>query len=242
MQIINKKIMYRTLISLFAVFFAAATLSADEVSEIRAMTKEKVDLVIQTLKDTSLSKKEKKEGILKTIDGLFDFNLMARLSLGKENWKPLSKSKRKEFSKLFVERLKQSYLDKLDLYTDEEVVVGEAKQTKKNRVEVLTFLVSKDDKKEMTYKLYKSKKKGWLVYDVDVLGVSIVATYRSQFSGILKKGSMEQLLERMRSTGELGHDAKTFLRQNYFKLSQNYFAFNAGLHCSIRLSSTLFGN
>ena len=204
MQIINKKKMYRTLISLFAVFFAAATLSADEVSEIQAMTKEKVDLVIQTLKDTSLSKKEKKEGILKTIDGLFDFNLMARLSLGKENWKPLSKSKRKEFSKLFVERLKQSYLDKLDLYTDEEVVVGEAKQTKKNRVEVLTFLVSKDDKKEMTYKLYKSKKKGWLVYDVDVLGVSIVATYRSQFSGILKKGSMEQLLERMRSTGELG--------------------------------------
>ena len=203
MQIINKKIMYRTLISLFAVFFAAATLSADEVSEIRAMTKEKVYLVIQTLKDTSLSKKEKKEGILKTIDGLFDFNLMARLSLGKENWKPLSKSKRKEFSKLFVERLKQSYLDKLDLYTDEEVVVGEAKQTKKNRVEVLTFLVSKDDKKEMTYKLYKSKKKGWLVYDVVVLGVSIVATYRSQFSGILKKGSMEQLLERMRSTGEL---------------------------------------
>ena len=56
MQIINKRIMYRTLISLFAVFFVAATLSADEVSEIQAMTKEKVDLVIQTLKETSLSK------------------------------------------------------------------------------------------------------------------------------------------------------------------------------------------
>jgi len=52
--------MYRTLISLFAVFFAAATPSANEVSEIQAMTKEKVDLVIQTLKDTSLSKKRKK--------------------------------------------------------------------------------------------------------------------------------------------------------------------------------------
>ena len=204
MQIINKKIMYRTLIALFAVFFAAATLSADEVSEIQAMTKEKVDLVIQTLKDTSLSKKEKKEGILKTIDGLFDFNLMARLSLGKKGWKALSKAKRKEFSMLFVERLKQSYLDKLDLYTDEEVVVGEAKLTKKNRVEVLTYLITKDDKKEMTYKLYKSKKKGWMVYDVDVLGVSIVQTYRSQFSGILKKESMEQLMERMRSSGELG--------------------------------------
>ena len=103
-----------------------------------------------------------------------------------------------------MERLKQSYLDKLDLYTDEEVVVGEAKLTKKNRVEVLTYLITKDDKKEMTYKLYKSKKKRWMVYDVDVLGVSIVQTYRSQFSGILKNESMEQLMERMRSSGELG--------------------------------------
>ena len=53
---------------------------------------------------------------------------------------------------MFVERLKLSYLEKLDLYTDEEVVVDEARKTKKNRVEVLTYLVTKDDKKEMIYK------------------------------------------------------------------------------------------
>ena len=174
MQDVIKTIINGLLISILCFSFGATSLFADEVSEIRAMTKEKVDLVIRTLKDSSLSKEEKKQGILKTIDGLFDFSLMARLSLGKKHWKSLSKSGRKEFSKLFVERLKQSYLDKLDLYTDEEVVVDEAKMTKKNRVEVVTYLVSKDDKKEMTYKLYKTKKKGWMVYDVDVLGVSIV--------------------------------------------------------------------
>jgi len=103
-----------------------------------------------------------------------------------------------------VERLKQSYLDKLDLYTDEEVVVDEAKLIKKKRVEVLTYLVSKDDKMEMTYKLYKTKKNVWMVYDVDVLGVSIVQTYRSQFSGVLKKESLEKLIERLRSSAELG--------------------------------------
>ena len=199
MQDVIKTIINGLLISLLCFSFGATSLFADEVSEIRAMTKEKVDLVIRTLKDSSLSKEEKKQGILKTIDGLFDFSLMARLSLGKKHWKSLSKSGRKEFSKLFVERLKQSYLDKLDLYTDEEV-----KMTKKNRVEVVTYLVSKDDKKEMTYKLYKTKKKGWMVYDVDVLGVSIVQTYRSQFSGILKKESLEQLMERLRSARKLG--------------------------------------
>ena len=194
----------RILIFLLMLFFTSSAPLADEVKEIRAMTKEKVDIVINILKDKSLSKNEKKEGILETIDGLFDFSLMARLSLGKKHWKSLSKEKRKEFSELFVERLKLSYLEKLDLYTDEEVVVDEARKTKKNRVEVLTYLVTKDDKKEMIYKLYKTKKKGWMVYDVDVLGVSIVQTYRSQFSGVLKKETMEQLMERMRSAGELG--------------------------------------
>ena len=194
----------RILIVLLMLFFTSSAPLADEVKEIRAMTKEKVDIVINILKDKSLSKNEKKGGILETIDGLFDFSLMARLSLGKKHWKSLSKSKRKEFSELFVERLKLSYLEKLDLYTDEEVVVDEARKTKKNRVEVLTYLVTKDDKKEMIYKLYKTKKKGWMVYDVDVLGVSIVQTYRSQFSGVLKKETMEQLMERMRSAEELG--------------------------------------
>ena len=201
MQFYPKNITNRSLIFILMLFFASSALFADEISEIRAMTKEKVDVVINILKDKSLSKQEKKEGILKTIDGLFDFSLMARLSLGKKHWKSLRKAKRKEFSELFVERLKLSYLEKLDLYTDEEVVVDEARLTKKNRVEVLTFLVSEDDKKEMIYKLYKTKKKEWMVYDVNILGVSIVQTYRSRFSGILKKESMEQLMERMRSTG-----------------------------------------
>jgi len=191
-------------ISIMFSFLGLNTIFADEVSEIKEMTKEKVDLVIKTLKDSSLSKEAKKESILKTIDGFFDFYRMAKYSLGKKHWKSLSKSGRKEFSKLFVERLKLSYLDKLDLYTDEEVVVDEAKQKKKNRVEVLTHLVSKDNKMEMKYKLIKDKKKGWLVYDVEVLGVSIVKTYRSQFKGYLKKNSMKDLMNRLRSSEDLG--------------------------------------
>ncbi|GIT73908.1 MAG: hypothetical protein Ct9H300mP28_37220 [Pseudomonadota bacterium] len=50
-----------------AIFYLISPL-ADEVKEIRAMTKEKVDIVINILKDKSLSKNEKKEGILETIE------------------------------------------------------------------------------------------------------------------------------------------------------------------------------
>ena len=204
MHIFKKIFISFSIVSLLILIFGQNFIFADEVSEIREMTKEKVDIVINTLRNSNLSKEEKKELILETVDALFDFDRMAKLSLGKKYWKSLSKSGRKEFSRLFVERLKQSYLDKLDLYTDEEVVVDEANQKKKNRVEVLTYLVSKDDKMEMKYKLYKDKKKGWLVYDVEVLGVSIVQTYRSQFSGYLKKKSMDELMNRLRSSEDLG--------------------------------------
>ena len=203
MQVSKNLLINFLFISLFFLLFGAKTIIADEVNEIREMTKKKVEHVISTLKDKSLSKEDKTDAILKTVEGFFDLVRMAKLSLGKKHWKSLSKDGRKEFSKLFVEKLKQSYMDKLDLYTDEEVVVDEAKRKKKNRVEVLTYLMGKDDKMEMKYKLYKSRKKGWMVYDVEVLGVSIVQTYRSQFSGFLKKGCMDDLMNRLRSLEDI---------------------------------------
>jgi len=78
--------------------------------------------------------------------------------------------------------------------------VGEAKKVKK-RIHVTTHLVSKDDKIDMIYKFYKTKKQDWMVYDVEIMGVSIVQTYRSQFAGILKDQSIEDLLKKLRETG-----------------------------------------
>jgi phospholipid transport system substrate-binding protein len=99
----------------------------------------------------------------------------------------------------FVQRLQESYLEKLDLYTDEEVVVDDAKK-EKNRIYVITHLITEDDKMEMVYKFRKTGE-GWLVYDIEILGVSIVQTYRSQFAGFLRDHSSEELLERLKTAG-----------------------------------------
>ena len=182
-------------------FLFVPSVGADEKSEVLRTTKERIDNVIQILKNKEMDKEEKKKRIMAEVDPIFDFTRMARLSLGKKYWRAMNKAQKKEFSALFVQRLKESYLDKLDLYTDEEVLVENAKQVKK-RIHVLTRLVSKTDKKDMVYKFYKSRR-GWKVYDVVILGVSVVQTYRSQFSGLLKKGSIDDLLAQLRSTGGL---------------------------------------
>ena len=48
----------------------------------------------------------------------------------------------------------------------------------------------------------KNKKKEWRVYDVDIEGVSLITTFRSQFSGVLKNSSFEELLEKLKNPTE----------------------------------------
>jgi len=186
------------ILGLFLLFGFVPFGQADEAAEITKMAKEKVNNIITYLRDTSLEKETRNKQIIAEVNTMFDFQLMAQLSLGKQ-WKKTKKRQRKEFVKVFVKRIQQSYLEKLDLYTDEEVIIGDAKQTKKKRAVLTTYLVSKDDKKEMIYKFHKHTKRGWLVYDVDILGVSFIQTYRSQFSGVLKNKSMDELIEDLKN-------------------------------------------
>ena len=186
------------ILGLFLLFGFVPIGQADEAAEITKMAKEKVNNIITYLRDTSLEKETRNKQIIAEVNTMFDFQLMAQLSLGKQ-WKKTKKRQRKEFVKVFVKRIQQSYLEKLDLYTDEEVIIGDAKQTKKKRAVLTTYLVSEDDKKEMIYKFRKHKKRGWLVYDVNILGVSFIQTYRSQFSGVLKNKSMDELIEDLKN-------------------------------------------
>ena len=178
-----KPLIVAAIFSICAIFSVHPVL-ADEKSDVLRITSEKIGTVIQLLKNKTLDKKERNKRIVEVVNPLFDFRVMARNSLGRKHWVNMTRAQKKEFLDLFVKRLQESYLEKLDLYTDENVVIENATQVKK-RIHVLTRLVSKTDKKDMVYKFWKSKRRGWGVYDIVILGVSVVQTYRSQFNGLL---------------------------------------------------------
>lgn len=155
-----------------------------------------VEQIITLTKDKTLVKKMRHDRIDRIVSPLFDYALMAKLSLGKRTWKSIGRKERKHFVSLFTKRLKDSYLDKLDLYTDEKIVFESLKPVKK-RLHLSSFILQKGEKKEVLYKFYRSKRNGWQIYDIDVLGVSIIQTYRSQFADILKKDSFDTLLDKL---------------------------------------------
>ena len=65
---------------------------------------------------------------------------------------------------------------------------------KDKRLSLQSYLITKTERKSVIYKFYLSDEKQWLIYDVDIFGVSIVQTYRNQFAGALKTKSFEQFL------------------------------------------------
>lgn len=186
------------LLSLLGIMSFTTPLLADGKAEIQASMTKMIGEVTTLIRDKSLTKEKRNKAIDTLVSPLFDFGLMGRLTLGKEQWKKITPKERKAFSGLFEKRVKQSYMNKLDLYTDEVIVVDDA-VTVKNRIHLPTYLVRNNEKRDIVYKFYKSKKRGWLIYDVDILGVSIIQTYRTQFSGILKEETFAVLLEKLKT-------------------------------------------
>lgn len=176
----------------------ASPLLADDKTEIQVSMKKMIAQVTSLIQDKSLAKESRNREIETLVTPLFDFGLMGRLSLGKEQWKKITPKERKAFAELFEKRVKQSYMNKLDLYTDEVVIIDDAVKVK-NRIHLPTHLVRKNEKRDILYKFYRSKKRGWLIYDVDILGVSIIQTYRTQFAGILKEETFASLLEKLKT-------------------------------------------
>jgi len=188
----------KVLLLLTFLITGANALQKDEI--INVMTA-KVDNALEVLKQKDLETKDKANKIFALIDEVFDYELMGKISLGKKTWLSINDTQREEFIKAFETKLKNSYVDKLELYTDQKVKIIELSPYKKTRLQLKTEVVGKDEVYKINYNFYNNKKKSqWLIYDVDLLGVSIVQTYRKQFAGLLKEKSFDELLVILKDT------------------------------------------
>lgn len=204
-----------------AVFFCAAfCVQADDTScsDVNALSLDKWDIpikdpnnpnelvqakwnsVVNVLKDSHLNESAKVSLVDKIISPIFDFELMGKLSLGKTNWPKLNAAQREKFMSLFVERLKTSYRNKIMLYEDEQAAFEPAVRNKEN-VQIPMTLISGSKKTALLYKLRRTENK-WKIYDVEIEGVSILLTYRSQFDDILVHGTVDDLLSQLEAPAE----------------------------------------
>jgi phospholipid transport system substrate-binding protein len=151
--------------------------------------------IISILRDKNIEQKAKEEQINRIVSPYFDFPLMSKLALGRKHWPRLTSPQREKFTLLFTERLKTSYRKKISLYKDEKLLI-KPKVQKNKTIYIPTELISSDGNVDILYKIRRVDK-GWKIYDVEIQGVSILLTFRSQFDDILSRGTVEKLLSRL---------------------------------------------
>ena len=169
----------KNIFKIFALLIILLTnANALKENEIEKEMTKKINDVLLILEKKDLTIAQKGDEIIKIIDEVFDYELMARIALGKETWDKLSQEKQKEFTKIFENRLKKSYIEKLAFYNDQKVKVIVLKHYNNTRLQLETELLGKDEIYKINYNFYNKSKDNeqCLIYDVDLVGFSIIQT------------------------------------------------------------------
>lgn len=139
---------------------------------------------------------ECKKQIMAVADKYFDWQEMAKRSLAR-TWQDRTPEEKKEFSRLFRELLRSTYIKRIESYGGEKVVFeGEQLQGKYAQVTSFIILPKENRRVPINYRMLNQGDK-WLVYDVIIEGVSLVNNYRSQFANILQTSSYQELVSRI---------------------------------------------
>ena len=155
--------------------------------------------VLAILRDHSLSADEKREKVKQIAYQNINFEVMARLSLGRY-WRGLTDAQKTQYQQEFKQLVTNTYGATTDSYTDEEVkVIGERHEQDGDCTVQTRITGTKDDKpnQEIAKADYRLRKqdKLWKVIDFTIDGVSLVANFRSQFQEVMSNGGIDQLLK-----------------------------------------------
>jgi phospholipid transport system substrate-binding protein len=166
--------------------------------------KKTVDEVVRIVSDKEMKKNDQKrrQALKRSISTIFDYNEMAKRSLGK-HWNQRSATEKKEFSELFASLLENSYAGKIESYNNEKIVY--LKETiDGDHAEVKSKVVTvKRDEFTLDYRMINQNNK-WMVYDVVIEGVSLVSNYRTQFNKIILADGYPVLVKKLQTkTDEL---------------------------------------
>jgi phospholipid transport system substrate-binding protein len=159
-----------------------------------------VGRVLIILNDRKLNsdgaKEARRSELSKAIFPRFDFEEMAKRSLGSE-WRRRAPAEQEEFIRLFTELLKDSYVDSIESYRGNKVVYRRESQDG-DYADVGTKIINeRGDEFTIDYRLNLEGNE-WKVYDVIIENISIVNNYRSQFRRILGRSSFAELLKAIR--------------------------------------------
>ncbi|MDG2176365.1 MAG: ABC transporter substrate-binding protein [Gammaproteobacteria bacterium] len=154
-----------------------------------------VNAILEILRDPSLTEETARDQMRVEIGKAFDARAMSQSVLS-TNWRQASETQQGEFQDLFMQTLENTYMGRLEAYTNETVEFRD-EDISNTRSTVDTVIVTANNDIPINYKL-RQRSDGWFVYDVEVENVSMVSSYRETYRSVVRRDGMDGLLSQMR--------------------------------------------
>lgn len=184
------------LIFVFSFLMLAGTLAVANTGTATDQLKPTLDKLVSILADDSLKGDEHKvvrrAKIMDSIKQGFDFREMSRKVLGR-TWNEISEEQRTQFTELMTKLLENVYIGKLESYSGQEITFA-GERVKGKRAQVTTMITHEGADLPIHYIMYDKQGK-WMVYDINIEGVSLVRNYMEQFKSILRTEKFEGLVK-----------------------------------------------
>ena len=163
--------------------------------ELRAYT----DQVMKTLQNPALTAAARLETVRTVAGQAFDVTETAKRALGL-HWQQRTAAERAEFVQLFRNLLERGYLSRIGEYGGEQIKYV-SEQIDGDHAIVRALIVTKNGTQVPVESHLMQRADRWLIYDVLVEHVSLIASYRSQFDRVIRTTSYDELVRRLKNPG-----------------------------------------
>jgi phospholipid transport system substrate-binding protein len=154
------------------------------------------------LRDT-LPRQERLQRLRDIAKTTFDWPEIAKRALA-THWRERTPEERQEFTALFREFVLATYLERLEAAApqglqEKQAILYIGEQVSGQQAVVRTTVVTKRFREiPLDYRLRESEGQ-WRIYDILIMGVSLVSNYRAQFQRIIAQSSYQELVRQLRA-------------------------------------------
>jgi phospholipid transport system substrate-binding protein len=197
MRFVASRILGRAIAAVLALsLFAAAASAASEETPLAAV-RGAIDQAISILHDRQMPVEQRRRELRQLAEANLDLARMAKGALG-DHWSELTPGQRDRIVALFAAFIETAYLDQIQDYVKLNINVASGSISGPNDARVSATVVQPGEGPTPIVFVLERQTGKWIVYDVDVEGISMVENYRAQFDRVIRIGGIPQLMAKLK--------------------------------------------
>ncbi|HTW89517.1 MAG TPA: ABC transporter substrate-binding protein [Candidatus Binataceae bacterium] len=155
-----------------------------------------VTQVLAIVKDKQMAQPDKQKKLRELAAANLDFDQMSRMAMG-SSWRSLSAEQQRQFVPVFSSFLEDSYINKVQNYSDQEIQITNSRMTEPNFAHVSGRVAQQGAEPIQLGFALKRESGAWKIYDIALDNVSTLHGYRVEFHRVLAQNGFDALMKQI---------------------------------------------